>query len=230
MSWRTSTIGVFARDIGRTLGVNRFVARLRAHGYEENYEAKLSASIQQNDVVWDIGANVGYYTKQFAASVGESGTVVAFEPSALNFERLKSACAGLTTVRLLPYGLGSVSGRMRFEQGSDDLGATSRVIEDRDAGTIVDVRVGDELIASGAAPAPNVIKMDVEGFEGEVLSGLAASLRSPALRTIGVEVHFQILKQRGLGRTPHAIEAMLETAGFRVSWPDSSHILATRLA
>jgi FkbM family methyltransferase len=228
MSWRTSTVGILARNIGRRLGLNRFVARLRAHGYEERYDARLTACIHSGDVVWDIGANIGYYTTRFAASVGAQGTVVAFEPSAVNFSRLKSACTGLAQATLQPYGLGNVSGQVRFEQGNDDLGATSRMIEADDSGELVDVRIGDALISTGELPQPSVIKMDVEGFEGEVVDGLANCLRSPKLRAVGIEVHFGILAQRGLGQTPMTIERMLEAADFNVTWPDSSHILATR--
>lgn len=228
MSWRTSTAGVFARNVGRRLGVNRLIGRLRAHGYEPEYEARLSDCIGVDDVVWDVGANVGYYTRQFVDRVGASGKVVAFEPSAVNFAELARHCGDLNEVMLQPFGLGANNARMHFEQGADALGATSRVVDGRDGGVMVEVRAGDELIAAGTLPAPNVIKIDVEGFEGEVLAGLADCLKSSTLRALGIEVHFSLLQQRGLGRTPRLIEEQLRAAGFHVSWPDSSHILATR--
>lgn len=227
MSWRTNSLVLGARNIGRAVGVNRLVASWNRKGYEENYDARLSEVIRSGDTVWDIGANVGYYTCQFSEQVGPTGCVVAFEPSAVNFPRLVAACTDHGNVMLRPFGLGDASGTLHFEQGADSLGATSRVVGDAEGGELVEIKVGDELVAAGMPP-PNVIKMDVEGFEGEVMAGLAHCLRSPALRALGIEVHFRILRDRGLGQMPQRIEASLEDAGFDVAWPDSSHILATR--
>lgn len=75
---------------------------------------------------------------------------------------------------------------------------------------------------------PNAIKIDVEGFEVEVLQGLGPHLAAPTLRVIGVEVHFGILKERGMADAPQRIERLLARNGFRVQWPDSSHLLALR--
>lgn len=230
MSWHTNSAVLLARNVGRALGVNRLIGQLSQLGYEEVYDTRLSSYVRSGDVVWDIGANVGYYTTQFAERVGPKGTVIAFEPSKLNFVRLQTSCEGLQQVDLQPFGLGEVRGQVRFKQGDDSLGATSQVVDDASGGDVVEIRVGDELIEEMVLPRPNVIKMDVEGFEGEVLRGLAKCLASSELRAVGVEIHFGILKQRGLGLVPQTIEAAFRAADFDVSWPDHSHILATRPA
>ena len=92
----------------------------------------------------------------------------------------------------------------------------------------VDIRTGASLIAAGDAQTPNAIKIDVEGFELEVLQGFGAHLAKVDLRAIGVEIHFSILNARGMPQAPEQIERLLATNGFDVSWPDSSHILALR--
>jgi FkbM family methyltransferase len=229
VGWRTCSLVIALRNVGRVLGINRLVAGAFQRGYEANYDASLSKCISLGDTVWDIGANIGMYTVRFANLVGASGLVVAFEPSKVNFLRLTRSCESLRNVELQPFGLGEVNGNVRFQQGADDLGATSRICEDREVGEIVEVRVGDDLIAEGLS-APSVIKMDVEGFEGEVLKGLSRRLLSPELIAVGIEVHFGILRDRGRGNMPRQIEKMLRDAGFRIDWPDTSHILATRSA
>ena len=228
MSWRTSSITLRARNAARAIGLNRMLARLGRKGYEIAYDELLSSRIRQGDLVWDIGANVGYYTVQFAKFVGRSGRVIAFESSAQNFNRMRRACIGLENVSLQPYGLGNVSGELRFKCGSDELGATSRVVNDDSADAIVQILVGDELVSGATVPQLNVIKMDVEGFEGEVLEGLANQLKRPSLHTLGIKVHFGILNERGLKHSPATIEKMLIAAGYTLRWPDASHLLASR--
>ncbi len=229
MSWRTNSLVLILRDIGRALGLNKWIAPyLLGGGYETRYDNSFSGALRQGDCVWDVGANVGYYTRLFSEHVGERGRVFAFEPSPVNFNRLTAACSSLDNVTLLQSGLGRGDSKLRFQQGADDLGATSRIVEIQSEGVIVDIRSGTSVIQEGKALPPNAIKIDVEGFEYEVLEGLGDYLKKPDLRMIGIEVHFGILKERGMPHAPQQIEAMLNRDGFTVSWRDSSHIIALR--
>lgn len=228
MSWRTSGVFLSLRDAGRALGINKRLAPLLyGRSYESNYDKRLAGGIRAGDCVWDVGANIGYYTNLFSVRVGEQGTVLGFEPSPRNFQRLAQACQSLRNVELFQCGLGQEDGQLGFEQGEDDLGATSRIRSDGSGGDIVAVRSGDSLVSSGA-PTPAVIKIDVEGFEWEVLGGMEKLLKVSSVRLLGIEVHFAILKERGLGDTPKKIEELLTRLGFSIVWADSSHILATR--
>jgi hypothetical protein len=79
-----------------------------------------------------------------------------------------------------------------------------------------------------ALPTPNVIKIDVEGYELEVIEGLPRVLSSKELRSVFVEVHFSLLHNRKLDRAPAAILQTLRRHGFQVHWVDPSHIGARR--
>lgn len=130
MSWRTNALVLTARSLGRALGVNKRLARfLHGSGYETRYDEAFAAELRPGDCVWDVGANVGHYTRLFSDRIGSSGTVFAFEPSPVNILRLREACAGISNATLLQLGLGRENSRLSFRQGADDLGATSRVIE-----------------------------------------------------------------------------------------------------
>lgn len=108
-------------------------------------------------------------------------------------------------------------------------GESSRVIKMGGASSAaVRVEPGDALIRRGRVPAPTVMKIDVEGFELDVLIGLAKSLTEPSLRFVGVEVHFALLAARGLRRAPREIEVHLRERGFWTRWTDASHIIAER--
>jgi hypothetical protein len=91
----------------------------------------------------------------------------------------------------------------------------------------VSVQRGDEYLTQ--CP-PNVIKIDVEGFELEVLQGMTQVLSRPELRSVLIEVHFGILSDRGLAGAPAAITALLKKAGLTIDWVDSSHLVGSRFS
>lgn len=233
MSWRpTSPVMLVARSLGRKLGVNRWISGLLYGGdYEARYDERLSGLIRPGDCVWDIGANVGYYTKAFAGRVGEEGRVYAFEPSPQNYDRLVDACSGLANVTPVRHAAGCRDGEvLTLIQGEDDLGATSRIGAAQSGhGAEVTVRSGDGIVADNLASPPNIIKIDVEGFEWEVLQGMPQVLANRSLRGIGIEIHFGILSKRGLKSAPKQIEDLLRQVGFEVEWPDMSHVVAQRV-
>jgi FkbM family methyltransferase len=228
MSWRTNRFVVALRDVGRSLGLNKALASIyQEDRYEGAYDAELSRQIRAGDIVWDVGANQGLYTRMFSKRVGAAGAVYAFEPSPMNFRALSRGCANLENVFLLEVALGNLDGRIGFQQGVDGLGATSRIEPE---GTLnqVEMRSGDALVDQRIATLPNAIKIDVEGFEWEVLSGIGRLLKNPEVRVIGVEIHFGLLTARGMGVVPQKVETMLGALGFSLTWPDHSHIIALR--
>jgi len=215
--------------LGRSLGLNaRFASVLPWAATERGYQKALEHCVQEGDFVWDVGANVGHYSLLLAGKVGADGRVFAFEPSPTNFSRLKKACKGVINVQLLEMGLGEVNNSLSFQQGTDDLGATSRVIGSEGGGILIDVRTAESLIKAGEALMLNAVIIDVEGFEYEVLKGFGPYLGDRSLRVIGIEVHFSIVKSRGLPQVPALIERLLELHGFKMSWPDFSHIIGIR--
>lgn len=235
MSWRTHPLTVSLRNVGRAARINRLVAPfLTSSGYEAAFEESVLRQIQQDDYVWDVGANVGLYTVKFASKIGDKGTVLAFEPSVANRTRLVDAVADLRNVVVVPLALGDRDAMMKFAQGCDPLGATSRILDVARNGVaaITEVRVAraDSLIATNTVPLPNVVKIDTEGFELDVLCGFGDVIRSPQLRALFIEVHFGILRARGLADGPQRIERLLSEAEFDCRWTDPSHLVAARPA
>jgi FkbM family methyltransferase len=229
MSWYTSRLGVMLRNIGRATRMNRLVAGLVSERqYEAKYTRQLFDYIAPGQCVWDVGANVGHFTAMFADAVSSTGTVYAFEPSPANFPELVGRCGGLENVSCMNCGLGKSDEYLPLQQGDDALGATSRIATRGRAGKMVELRAADSLLADIGIRSPNVVKIDVEGYELEVLEGMTKLLGSVDLMMIGVEVHFGVLEERGLHNAPRRLEKLLTEAGFSISWPDHSHILAVR--
>jgi hypothetical protein len=85
----------------------------------------------------------------------------------------------------------------------------------------------DSIVAAGHS-APAVIKIDVEGLEGEVFDGMTSVLDLPSLRAVCVEVHFRALDERGKPHEPMRLVQLAETHSFTVQWTDVSHFVARR--
>lgn len=90
---------------------------------------------------------------------------------------------------------------------------------------VVTVRLADEFLN---LTAPTAIKIDVEGFELNVLKGMSRTLNSESLKAVFLEVHFQELAEMGLRDAPREIVRVLSNAGFSIRWTDSSHICALK--
>lgn len=233
MSLIAHPIFIKLRSVTRQFGLNRLLGGLfNRSGYEPRLNEAMRNAIKAGCCVWDVGANVGWYTLKFADWVGPGGQVVAFEPSATNVKRLNDAVQARANIKVMPVGLSNVSGRAAFLPGSDDLGATSMVVPGKDTDApgygSVATKCGHELIGNGQAPFPNIMKIDVEGHELEVLEGMAGMLDRPDLRDLFIEVHFAVLQAQGRPNVPVAIEGLLRARGFRLEWVDPSHLHASR--
>ena len=75
---------------------------------------------------------------------------------------------------------------------------------------------------------PNVIKIDVEGYELDVIKGMNSSLYHKNLRFLIIEVHHNYMDMRKINNGAQQIQRTLEKANFNVNWLDPSHLLAVR--
>lgn len=204
-------------------------ARWATNGYEDRFSHSLLEAVRPGDCVWDIGANVGFYTTQLSDRVGPDGIVYAFEPAPACFERL--ANLGRANIRVLNFALGDVQGQMPLSLGQGPLANTHTLVDNAgESSNAIKVRVarGDDVVRELEARVPNVIKVDVEGFEREVIAGLASTLTSPECRAIFCEVHFGILERRGAKQAPAQIANYLKRLGYNTRWIDLSHLSAVR--
>ena len=94
-----------ARSAGRLLGLLSGNSMTYDAHYEDRFAKELLGSVSRGECVWDVGANVGYFTRQLADRVGESGCVVAFEPFKSTFDRLLSETSKFPQVRCLQVAL-----------------------------------------------------------------------------------------------------------------------------
>lgn len=222
---------LFLRKITRRLGLNSFLFKIiyRGNTYEQLFDTYFSNKIENGFCVYDVGANMGYYSLIFSKLAGDEGAVISFEPSLINFNMLNENVKSAANITTLNIGVGSFESKLYISQGADDIGATSR-IGDKDTGNgqWVDIMPIDKIVTQNSYPMPNAIKIDVEGFEVEVIEGAINTLKNDKVKVVGVEVHFEILESRKIENPIGRMEKILSESGFIIEWTDFSHLVAYR--
>jgi FkbM family methyltransferase len=138
--------------------------------------AVLAPVVPLGATVFDIGANLGFYSSLFAAQTGPTGYVLAFEPSSHVFRKLRATIERnrLSHVTALNVGCGSASGETVLRQVSRSSG-NATLVGGTGAGERVQIRRLDD-IPEAVRRRPHLLKIDVEGFESEVLAGARSIL------------------------------------------------------
>jgi FkbM family methyltransferase len=129
----------------------------------------------------DVGANVGYYTVAAGCLVGEKGCVLAFEPEKKNRARLKANLTrnNLKNVHVFSEALSNMKGAALLYLNEENEGGHSLLSERGGITESVFSTVFDELLRSVSSLCRGVdlIKIDVEGFEKNVLQGMKGTLQ-----------------------------------------------------
>ncbi len=147
--------------------------------------------LRKDDLFVDIGANVGSYTVLAGGHVGAK--VVSIEPLPLTFEHLKRNIAinqiG-NNVMAYNFALGNEKGQISFTTTLDTM---NHVATGSETNTIrVPVETLDAILEKEKEPV--LLKIDVEGFETNVLNGASSTLNKDQLKAIIIELNGSGLK------------------------------------
>src|SRR5215475_1286004 len=149
----------------------RWVTGSSDHGcwigwYELAKQKIFYSSLQPGFVVYDLGANVGFYTLLSSVAVGPRGHVYSFEPLPENVRYLKRHLElnKVSNCTVYEQAVSDGCGPARFS-GSGAVGHLD------DSGIVVQTVTLDALVSSGSIRAPSVIKCDIEGAEYGALLG-----------------------------------------------------------
>jgi FkbM family methyltransferase len=144
---------------------------------EPDLQNALAASIRPGQVFYDIGANVGFFTLLAARLVTSTGYVYAFEPIEANIRAMRRNI-DLNHVRHVDVVCAAVSdtcGTVHMSPGNNQ--ATCHLAYGAEDGLSVPSTTIDAFVSAGHRP-PDLVKVDVEGAENLVLSGMRDTLRT----------------------------------------------------
>jgi len=186
-------------------------------GLREHYEpelAYLEEVLSPGKVFFDVGANIGIYTLVASRIVGETGRVVAFEPSIQSFPGLQRNVTlnRLTNVTAFRIALSEKAGRARLYHAPDPVG--NSVCGDPAWGAETEeitLETLDRMIEQDSIHNVDVIKIDAEGAEELVLRGGKKVLTT--MRPVVIfEVNLEACARFGL--SPNGARELLENLGY----------------
>lgn len=177
------------------LGISKELALYGCHEY--NSTEFIKGEIKPNMKVLEIGANIGYYTLLEAQIIGAGGHIYAFEPNPDNFHILKLNIElnGLeNNASLYPYAMGDESKDASFFLATS--GNLSSMVK-REDGLVGyrEVKTKVYKVDDIMADKPfDYFRMDVEGYEVEIIKGMQNILSSDkAPHGMFIEVHSELL-------------------------------------
>lgn len=168
--------------------------RMDACSKEPETIAWIESHMKPGDVFYDIGANVGAYSLVAAAVARGDAHIYAFEPS---FSTFASLCRNIflnnyeSVIVPLQTALTDKTETVSFEYSDLTSGVSQHKLVAEMGDKPVQKMLGyrlDDIRQTFSLPAPQLIKIDVDGSEEMVLNGAARTLRDSAVRTILIEI------------------------------------------
>jgi len=154
--------------------------------YERDEQRVIARRLRAGKVFYDLGSNVGFYSLLAAAA---GCRVLAFEPSPRNlaFLRRHIALNGIQSIEVVEAAVSDFAGTARFGKG-----------ETPNDGSLLDsgeLEVRVVALDQMRLPAPDIMKIDIEGSEFRALTGAKATILSSRptifLATHSLETHRQ---------------------------------------
>jgi len=187
---------IFTRDfIHKWVGGSRFYVKNGETGLTQNIYVGLHDFadmcfllhlLRKEDQFIDVGANSGAYSILAGSVIG--ARVLALEPIPSTYTRLV-ANFNLNGIEspseAMNLGLGSLPGSLYM---TSSLDAMNQIVFDKDLARSIEVDIKTlDLVASDLIPV--LIKIDVEGWESEVIRGGFDTLRNPSLVALILELN-----------------------------------------
>lgn len=174
-------------------GISQELQTFKTH---EPLSTKLISNMLKNGMTClDIGANIGYYVLLESNMVGETGKVIAVEPSPKNYECIKKnlELQPIQNVKAFNFAAGDMDGQIRFFLNERSNGCKV-LLEDEKLpnrpGTVTHVPVKrmDQFLKDLNVEHVDFVRMDVEGYEWNIFKGMIDTIHN-SKPIVQLEVH-----------------------------------------
>lgn len=202
---------MYANTIDRILAL--YLWRLSALG---SFETKLMKKrIKRGMVIFDIGANIGYYSLILARFVGETGKVYAFEPDPENYRLLVKNIKtnGYKNIIAIQKAVSNKAGTINFYLSEEHRG-DHRLYDSGDSRRVIKVKATTIDRFSNGKINPDVIKVDVQGAEFLVLLGMKKTIKRN--KKIRIFCEFWPSSIRKTGYSPKDFLSYIKKQGFKL--------------
>lgn len=203
------------RQLGGNEWVNQWRLNFLTNSLEKESVTWCQKLIRPGMVVVDIGAHIGYYTRLFSRLVGKSGRVFAFEPCSENYPVLTKNLSAKefqnVTLFNKAVGVEDAQGTLFISPGhsnhSLNRGFTESVAQEQ-----IEMVSLDSVFRQQGFCHIDFIKMDVEGFEINVLNGMKEVIANSPNLSMLVEYNPAALRSGNF--EPVELLALVERMGF----------------
>lgn len=194
--------------------------QVHAGQYEPEQTRWLSRALAKGHRFVDVGANCGYYAALASHLVGETGRVFAFEPSPAVADLIAEMVDvnRITNIELVRAAVGADNGDIEIYVPTEASPVHSPSVFYSDA-SFAAVRVPmvalDKYPPLADGTAIDFVKVDVEGFEPNVIEGMKQLCKDGLVRNLVCEFNSGWLR-RNSGYTPERLFNVIQDMGFTV--------------
>lgn len=209
----------FKLDVESSIEESRFKSVFQK---EPETLAWIDELFSSGDVFFDVGANIGVYTL-YCAAKHEGVAVFSFEPAFHNYYKLcKNVILNdFENVHPICLAVGDSDTLVHISLSSLEEGSASHSVagydsqkkaEEKTFSHFVAQNSIDKMVERGEIPIPQHIKIDVDGFEKQVVAGMRHTLKNKNLHSILVELDHQL-------SDTDEILGLIEAESFSISHP-----------
>jgi FkbM family methyltransferase len=193
-SWRT----VERNGFRYRLDLSDYMQWLIYFGIEAEPRATLYSLVKPGMTILDIGANIGETTLSFSQLTGKNGKVISYEPDPETFARLTEHLAmnNCSNVIAVNKGLGNSESEMVLETGENNSGGNRIATGNEKTGKKIQITTLDRSMMELNILKTDFIKIDVEGYEYQVLLGAEKTI-AQSKPVLFIEVVDDFLKAQG---------------------------------
>lgn len=192
---------------------NDWEVYFKAHGKETD---QVFALCKPGDIVLDVGSNIGFYLLNFSLHVLPDGQVFGFEPHPVTYQKLcVNLSAGVNTnISVSHLALGDTTGFVEpYVVRESNLGMNRVKVTSAQNDNRVPLTTLDLFVKERGLTKVDLIKIDVEGFEENVLRGALQTIRTYR-PVIHIEIDDENLQAQS--SSPQAIINLLNSGMYRL--------------